>query len=84
MDGTFNQTKTYVIEYYLIFQGGASYHHKTKVKNCMSELHAKVKLNDHLRNKHKDFQSINIISCHDDYMGIFGNIFNSNPFGFDR
>jgi hypothetical protein len=84
MNGTFNQPKTYVIEYDLILQGGASYPHKTKVKNCMSELHAKVKLKDYLKNKHKDFKSINIISCHDDYMGIFGDIFSSNPFGFGK
>lgn len=41
----------------------------------MSDLHAKVKLEDYLKRKHKDFEKLVVVSCTEDIFSIFGDIF---------
>ena len=50
------------------------------VKNCMSDLHAKVKLEKHLR-KTYNFDEMNATAkVYDDIFKAFGNIFGKNWF----
>jgi hypothetical protein len=46
-----------------------------RVKNCMSELHAKVKLKEYLEKKHGKVDLI-IYSVNPDTLGVFDNLMN--------
>jgi hypothetical protein len=59
---------TYIIEY----DTTEGVKHTIKVKRCMSELHAKIKLGDYLNGKDITFT---ITSCQKDVFSIFGNVF---------
>jgi hypothetical protein len=37
-----------------------------KVKNCLSDLHAKIKLEGFLKKKHHNFQRLQVIRCNED------------------
>ena len=77
------ENKTFVIEYKIYFSNKSPTIHTTKVKNCMGELHAKIKLGEWLKKKHSDFKNLEIISCKEDIVGMFGDIFGKdNPFDF--
>lgn len=77
---------TFVITYSLYHISGKIDNDKEmKVKNCMGELHAKVKLNEYLKSKIKDFDYIIIHTCKEDRIGDFLRGFGSsggNPFDF--
>jgi hypothetical protein len=51
-----------------------------KVKNCMSELHAKIKLEEYLKKKYDNFQRLVVYSATEDFVSLFGN--SDNPFNF--
>lgn len=68
--------KTYSIDYIIHFTSKPQESHTIKVKNSMSDLHAKVKLEDYLKRKHKDFEKLVVVSCTEDIFSIFGDIFN--------
>jgi hypothetical protein len=73
--------KTYKIEYGIHFTNGHYESHTTKVKNCMSDLHAKIKLEEWLKKKHSNFKELVIYKCNEDTLGgIFD--FMGNPFNF--
>lgn len=61
-------TKTYIIK----FQTIPSYHEggTMRVKNCMSELHAKSKLEDYLKKKYNITKLI-VLDCKPDLPGAF-------------
>lgn len=67
--------KTYLIDYILHLKGKPQESHTIKVKNSMSDLHAKVKLEDYLKRKHKDFEKLVVVSCTEDIFSIFSNAF---------
>jgi len=47
--------KTFVIDYDIYFTNRNKESHIMKVKNCMGELHAKLKLDEYLKKKHNNF-----------------------------
>ena len=73
---------TFIIDYGVYFTNGHYESHTMKVKNCMSEIHAKIKLEDYLKKKHTDFQKLVVYKCIDDFLGIFDMMGKNNPFGF--
>lgn len=75
---------TFVIHYGYYLTGGRYESHTTKVKRCMSELHAKVKLEDYLKKKQPDFVSLVIYSCKRDVENPFGDIFGDLFGGFNK
>jgi hypothetical protein len=66
--------KTYVIEYGVYFSKDKYESHETKVKQCMSEAHAQVKLEKYLKNKYPSFQRMVVYKVKDDWMGVFGDM----------
>jgi hypothetical protein len=74
------QTKTYVIKFevHCLFQN--YFNKEMNIKKCMSELHAKTKLDNFCKKKYgTEYQYIIISSCKEkmDFDGI-GNIFDKN------
>lgn len=68
--------KTYILEYIIHFNDGSMYEeHTMKIKNCMGELHAKIRLGDYLKKKHSNFKSLVIKSIKPDISNVFGDIF---------
>jgi hypothetical protein len=57
-----SDTETYLIEYTVYLTDETRIHTKMKVKNCMSDLHAKIKLEDYLKSKNQNFQKLNLYS----------------------
>lgn len=76
--------KTYKIEFRMFLTDRTSKKMKATVKNCMDDLHAKIKLNGIVKSKTKNFDRIEVIECKlntDDvfdslFGGVFGDIFN--------
>jgi hypothetical protein len=72
--------KTFNIKYDIVFEGGITEPDKdTKVKNCISDMHAKVKLHTWVETREKkkgsQFKTIVIKSCNEDYgLGEFGDM----------
>jgi len=67
------KTTTYLINYGVYFSDGHYESNTMRVKNCMSDLHAKVKLEDYLKRNHANFQRLVVYKCYPD---LFGGIFN--------
>ena len=63
--------ETYVINYGVYLTDGFYESGKIKVKNCMSEIHAKIKIEGYLKKKHEDFSRLVIHKCVHDILGIF-------------
>ena len=70
--------KTFTIDYRVFTANRGTYHPpKMKVKNCHTELEAKIKLENYLKPKYTGFKRTEIISCVEDFMGgLLGDIFN--------
>lgn len=62
---------TYVINYGIYFNNGDYESHKIKVKNCMSEIHSKIKLEEYLKKKHPNFKQLVVYSCVQDFLGVY-------------
>jgi len=68
--------KTFIIDYRVITLNRGTYHPpKMKVKNCYTELEAKIKLEKKVERDYDGFLRMEAISCKEDFMGGFG-IFN--------
>jgi len=69
--------KTYILNYTMFFVDSPSQTHKMKIKNCLSDLHAKVRLEDYLKRRHSNFERLQVDSCHEenDLFKYFGDIF---------
>lgn len=52
----------------------------TKVKNCLSELQAKSRLEDYLKRKNPMFSKLVILSCKKSVGGMFDFMGSDNPF----
>jgi hypothetical protein len=72
--------KTFHISYGIYFTDGNYESHTMKVKNCMSEIHSKVKLEDYLKKKHSNFQKLVIFKCTNDFFGLFDMFGKDNSF----
>jgi hypothetical protein len=68
------ENKKFQINYQIVYIGGTlSIEKQMKVSNCMSELHAKVKLEDYLKRKYNNFARLIVHSCIEDKLDkIFG------------
>jgi len=67
--------KTYTLAYRVNVRDGGYYTGKMRIKNCMGELHAKVRLEAYMKRKHADFQSLIVYDCTERMFGFFGDIF---------
>jgi hypothetical protein len=75
--------KTYKIEYGIYIKGDKYESHTTKVKNCMSDLNAKIKLEEWLKKKYDNFDRLVVYKCNEDTLGgIFDFMGKDNPFNF--
>jgi len=72
--------KTFLIDYGVYFTNGTYESHTMKIKNCMSEIHSKVKLEDFLKKKYSNFKSVVIYKCTNDILGLFSMMGKDNPF----
>ena len=77
-----DKPKTYLISYNIYFSDGTiSQEHEIKVKNAYNKVHSQIKLEGYLKKKHKDnFKALHVISCNEDYLGIFSMFGKDNPF----
>lgn len=69
--------KTFLIKYGIYFTNGKYESHEIKIKNCMSDLHAKIKLEEYLKKKYSNFKKLVVYSCTNNFgfENIFGDIF---------
>jgi len=65
------QGHTYLVEYCVYWGSTAHRTGRIKVKNCMSEAHAKVKLEKYMQKKHQDFRQLVVYRCTKDTFGLF-------------
>jgi len=77
--------KKFQINYQIVYIGGSvSKEKQINISNCLSALHAQVRLEDYLKRKYPDFSKLVVITCIEDMLeSIFGkmdismnNIFN--------
>ncbi len=68
---------TYCIDYKIQYcDNSYSVEHTIKVKKCMGDLHAKIKLEEYLKKKTTNFKKLIVLNCTEDVMGdLFGSIF---------
>jgi hypothetical protein len=71
--------KTFLIDYTITNINNVIESHTIRIKNCDSELHAKIKLNKYLI-KHNKSNNLIINDCFDDSSGIFTILKKVNPF----
>ena len=69
--------KTFIIEYELGTSYGNNLNQKIKVKNCMSDIHAKIKLEAYLRKKNPSFKYLVVNKCYEEnsFFSIYSDIF---------
>ena len=73
--------ETYIIDYTVFFCSKPCESHTMRVKNCYSELQAKVRLEEYLKKKHFDMSYVIMQKCCVDFVSIFGSFRDFNPFG---
>lgn len=68
--------KKYIIKYTVELDGADPIKDKEiKIDNCLSDLHAKSRLEDYLKRKYINFKRLMVHSCHEDLFSKFGDIF---------
>jgi hypothetical protein len=73
--------KTYIVNYTEYYTNKSHEKHSMKIHNCLSELHAKIRLGEYLRTKHTNFSTLTVHDCKHDTLQIFNDLFGSNnPF----
>ena len=76
-----SDTKTYIVNYTEAYTNKSPETHSMKIRNCSSELHAKIRLGEYLRTKHTNFSTLTVHDCKEDTLQIFDKLFGSNnPF----
>jgi hypothetical protein len=60
---------TYIVDYGVYFNKRFETH-QIKVKNCLSELQAKIKLEGYCKKKYPNFESLVVYKCLNDWLGI--------------
>lgn len=66
-----NKPETYIIKYGMYFTDQSYQSGTMKVKNCFSDLQAKIKLEKYLARKHPMFDRMVVYSCNKDVLGFF-------------
>jgi len=66
--------KSYIV-YYELHQKSGVLSGKMRVKNCLSEIHAKVKLEDYFKNRKSDFLKLVVHKVTNDIPDVFQSIF---------
>jgi len=78
--------KEYRIKYVIHLEGVTSLKGKEiKIKNCMSSLHAQIRLEEFLKKKYINFKQLEVNECKEennfnDIFSQFGDIFGTNNF----
>lgn len=74
--------KQYKIDYSITLCDGCVENHTTIVKNCMCEMHAKIKLKGYLDGKYSNMKNVNMYNISDDSYSNLKNMFENmdNPF----
>lgn len=67
--------KTFIIDYRVFCKSGTYHPPKMKVKNCQSELSAKIKLEKYIEPKYEGYLRMEIISCESDMVSDIFNLF---------
>jgi len=76
--------KKYVIKYRVLLEEADPLENKEiKIANCMSGVHAQIRLEDYLKKKYINFKKLIVIECKEDYdlnniFSQFGDIFGGN------
>ena len=71
--------KKYIIKYKILLKNASPLLNKEiKINNCMSELHAQIKLEEYLKRKYINFDKLVVESVKEDF--ILNNIFSGNNF----
>ena len=65
------KTNTYIIHYGMYYGADKYKSGKMKIKNCLSEAHAKVKLEKFLIKKTEGFKNMVVYACTLDDLGFF-------------
>jgi len=70
--------KTYRIKYEVHCKLQNFFNKEIIIKKCLSELHAKAKLDDYCKKKYTEYQYIKVIKCteENDFMSMFNDILN--------
>ena len=69
--------KTYIIKYYYFTTDGQKITPSPiKVKNCTSDIHAKIRLESYLKKHNSNFGNLVVTNCIEDY-STMGDIFSS-------
>lgn len=77
-------SETYVLSYKVYDKNGNLIKEgKMKVKNCLSDLHSKIKLESFMKKKFANFNKLVVTDCQKGLPDIFGDFFGGgkNPFG---
>ena len=75
--------KTFILDYEIHFKDGhRDIQKKMKIHDCMSDLHAKIRLESFLRAQHPTFEKLIVFSCEEEpainkFFDMFGS---NNPF----
>ncbi len=63
---------TYIVKATVYFKGGSFTNKEIRVKNAMSDLHAKVKLEAYLKRKYPEFSAMHVYEVKEDFFGMYG------------
>ena len=77
--------KSYIIKYEVHCKLQNFFNKEIVVKNCLSEMHAKAKLDDYCKKKYSEYQCVIVTSCKEKnilegFDNIFGKEFSGNAF----
>jgi hypothetical protein len=75
--------KTFLIKYDVRLKDASGLFGKEmKIKNRLSGFQAQCRLEEFLKKKFSNFESLIVKSCKEDYSGVFGNMFGAGADGF--
>jgi len=75
--------EAFIIDYKIFHTDGTSNHPpKMRVRHCMGELHAKIKLEGYMKKKYPLFRRLEVLSCMNDnpLSNLFDMFGSNNPF----
>ena len=76
--------KTYTISYGYYLTSGKYSSSKMRIKRCMSDLHAKIRLEEYLKKNIDGFSRLVVYTCKDDVNNPFGDVFGDIFGGFNK
>ncbi len=66
------KTMTVLVKVTVYFKDGSFTNKEILVKNAMSEVHAQVKLEKHLKKKYQNFRNMHVYEVREDFLSKFG------------